>query len=184
MVMTARVRRFALTAHIACSVGWLGGVITSFALALAALIEPQEQMVRALLPTMDLIARWVLVPMSVASLLTGVIQSLGTRWGLVRHYWILVKLAMNLLATGVLLLYLQMLGHLARTAEAPFSSLQALRDPSPVAHSGTAILVLVAATVLSVYKPAGLTPHGRRVQDRLRSPMPAGVGSGQRSPDR
>ena len=35
---------------------------------------------------MDLIGWFVIVPLSLASLLTGLVQALGTTWGLFRHY--------------------------------------------------------------------------------------------------
>ena len=42
-------------------------------------------------------AAWVvLVPLAFASLLTGLVQSLSTTWGLARHYWVLFKLLINL----------------------------------------------------------------------------------------
>jgi hypothetical protein len=170
VLMRPRMRRFVLTCHIACSVGWLGAVATSFALALAALIDSHEMVARAAVTAMDLVARWVLVPLSVASLLTGLIQSLGSQWGLARHYWILVKLVMNVVATAVLMLYLQTLGSLTRIAETPSSTLADLSNPSPVAHSSAAILVLAVATALSVYKPRGLTPRGRRLARRTTTP--------------
>jgi hypothetical protein len=55
---------------------------------------------------------FVLVPLSLASLLTGLVQSLGTPWGLFRHYWVLFKLLINVLATIVLLMYMQTLTYL------------------------------------------------------------------------
>jgi hypothetical protein len=105
--------------------------------------------------------------LSLASLLTGLVQSLGTQWGLFRHYWVLAKLLINVVATIVLLLYMQTLRSLgAVAAEATLSSddLSGLRDPSPVLHAGAALLLLLAAATLSVYKPRGLTPYGQRKQ--------------------
>ncbi|HET6530748.1 MAG TPA: DUF2269 domain-containing protein [Actinoplanes sp.] len=109
-----------------------------------------------------------LVPFSVAALLTGLWQALSTRWGLLRHYWVITKLVMNIAATGVLLLYMQTLGHLADVARAATDSALAapLADPSPVIHSAAAIFLLLVALVLSVYKPRGLTARGARIQRR------------------
>lgn len=92
---------------------------------------------------------------------------LGTKWGLFRHYWVLFKLLMNVFATIVLLMYMQTLGYFARVAAAmPLSSgdVHGLRSPSPVLHSSLALLLLLVATVLAVYKPRGLTPYGQRKQ--------------------
>jgi hypothetical protein len=138
-------------AHIVSSVGWLGAVVTSLVLAIAGLVSSDMMLVRAVGLAMELIGWTVLVPLSLASLLTGLLQALGTRWGLLRHYWVLFKLLINIVATVVLLLYMQTL-----------SALSARADPSPLVHSSAALLLLLVATALSVYKPAGLTPYGQR----------------------
>ena len=106
MTMRPRLRKFVLTVHIMCSVGWLGAVIGSLALAVAGLTSRDAQVVRAAYLTLELIGWFVLVPLSLASLLTGLVQSLGTRWGLFRHYWVVGKLMINVFATVVLLIYI------------------------------------------------------------------------------
>jgi hypothetical protein len=107
--------------------------------------------------------------LALASLVTGLVQSLGTTWGLLRHYWVLAKLLINVFATIVLLLYMQTLGSLGEAAERPLSGddLSGLRSPSPVLHAGAALLLLVAATALAVYKPPGMTRYGRRKQRQV-----------------
>lgn len=82
-----------------------------------------------------------------------------------RHYWILTKLLINLVATVVLLLYMGTLEYLAdRAADTTFASgdLDALRSPSAVVHATVALLLLLGATTLSVYKPSGMTRYGQR----------------------
>ena len=106
-----------------------------------------------------------LVPLSVASLLSGIVQSLGTKWGLMRHYWVVVKLAITVLATAVLLLYTQTLGDASDTARRTAAKPDLdplLQSPSPVLHATVALLLLLGATVLAVFKPAGITRYGRR----------------------
>jgi len=90
-MMTPRFRKFALTAHVTSSVAWLGAVASFLALAVAGLTSQDAQMVRAAYLAMDLTAWCVIVPLSFASPLTGLVQSLGTEWGLFRHYWVLIK---------------------------------------------------------------------------------------------
>jgi hypothetical protein len=111
----------------------------------------------------------VLVPLSVASLVTGLVQALGTKWGLFRHYWVLAKLLINLFATIVLLAYMPTLEYFADLAAgtSSFSSDPSrLRSASPALHSGAALLLLLTATALSVYKPRGLTRYGWRKQQQ------------------
>jgi hypothetical protein len=164
-----RVRRFALTAHVTASVGWLGAVAGVLALAIAGVTSEDAQTVRAAYIAMDLTGWYVLVPLALASFLTGLVQSLVTNWGLFRHYWVLAKLLINVVATVVLLMYTQTLGSLAdMAAETTFSGddLSAVRSPSPVLHAGVGLLLLLAAVALAVYKPRGMTPYGWRKQHR------------------
>ena len=172
--MNPRLRRLALTAHVTSSVGWLGAVAGFLGLAVVGLASQDAQTVRAVYLVMEPIGWFVLVPFALASLLTGLVQSLGTTWGLFRHYWILFKLLINVLATIVLLLYMQTLDYFAGVAETTSSSddLGVLRDLSPVLHSGLALVLLLVATTLAVYKPRGLTPYGRRKQRELRTASP------------
>ena len=171
MTMTPRLRKFALTAHVTSSVGWLGAVAAFLALAVAGLTSQDAQMVRAAYLAMELTAWFVIVPLSLASLLTGLVQSLGTKWGLFRHYWVLVKLLITILATIVLLMHMQPISLMAGAAAETTLSSADLREPriQLVVAAGAALLVLLVATTLAVYKPRGMTPYGWRKQHEQRT---------------
>jgi hypothetical protein len=169
--MSPGLRKLALTAHVSTSVGWLGAVASFLALAVAGLTSPDAQTVRGAYLAMELTARFVIVPLSFASLLTGLVQSLGTKWGLFRHYWVVAKLLINVFANVVLLIYMPTLNYLADVAREMTVSgddLGGLRNPSPVLHAGAALLLLIVATVLGVYKPRGMTRYGWRKQQEQR----------------
>jgi hypothetical protein len=168
MTMTPRLHKLALTAHVTSSVGWLGAVAGFLALAVVGLVSEDAQTVRGAYLVMKPIGWFVLVPFALASLLTGLVQSLATPWGLFRHYWVAFKLLINVFATLVLLMYMQTLDHFAGVAAETFSSgdLSALRDPSPVLHSVLALMLLLVAPTLAVYKPRGMTPYGQRKRQR------------------
>ena len=151
--MAPRLRKAGLVAHITCSVGWLGSVLAFVALAVVVLTTDEAELRHASYLAMDTTAAYVIVPLALGSLVTGVVQSVGTTWGLVRHYWVVLKLIINVFASIVLLLYLQTLEQLATSAE---------RSVSPLLHASAALVLLLAATVLSVYKPRGLTRRGQR----------------------
>jgi hypothetical protein len=151
-----------LTAHGTSSVGFLGAVAVFLALAVVGLTSRDAETVRGAYLVMEPAARFVLVPFAFASLLTGLVQSLGTTWGLFQHYWVLFKLLINVFATIVLLMYMPTLGYLAGVAADPTVDLGRVRNSSPALHAALALLVLLVATVLSVYKPRGMTPYGRR----------------------
>jgi ABC-type transport system involved in multi-copper enzyme maturation permease subunit len=165
--MSPRLRKFALTAHVVSSVGWFGAVVVFLALSIAGMTGEDPEAVRAAYLAMESIGLFVLVPFSIASLLTGLVQSLGTTWGLVRHYWILAKLLINVVASLILLMYTQTLASLADVASTN-ADLGVLRSPSPVLHSVAGLVLLLAAAVLSVYKPRGMTRYGWRKQQKQR----------------
>ena len=170
--MTPLLRKLVLTAHITVSVGWLGAVAGFLALAVAGLISQDPAVIRAAYRAMELLGWFVLVPLSLAPLLlTGPLLSLGTKWGLFRHYWILAKLLINILASLLLLVHMQLVSHLANVAETGFAT-DALRPQriQLVAYAAAALLVLLVATALAVYKPRGLTRYGWRKQQEQRTP--------------
>ncbi|HEY3054352.1 MAG TPA: DUF2269 domain-containing protein [Thermoanaerobaculia bacterium] len=162
MTMTPRLRKFVLTAHVTITVGWLGAVVAFLALAVVGLTSHDAQTVRGAYLVMEPAAWLVLVPLAFASLLTGIVQSLGTTWGLFRHYWVLFKLLITVFATTVLLIYMETFSVMARVAADPTADLASVRNPSPMIHAVLAILVLLIATVLAIYKPRGMTRYGWR----------------------
>ena len=167
--MGPRTRKLCLTVHVSVSVGWLGAVAAFLALAITALSSDEPDLVRGAYLAMDVAGWWVLVPLSVACLLTGLVQSLGTHWGLLRHYWVLATLLINVTATVVLVLFMGTLGELTGRLRAPGLTdavVLGLRDPSPVVHAAAALAVLLLATGLSIVKPRGRTRYGQRRQMR------------------
>lgn len=152
-----RLRRLVLVTHVVTSVGWLGAIAVFLALAVLGLASADPSTVRGAYLVMRPTGTFVLVPLAVASLTTGVLSSIGTSWGLVKHYWVLIKLLITAASTLVLVLYLQTFQLLAETAADRTIPLEAVRDFSPALHSGLALLALVVTTVLAVYKPKGTT---------------------------
>jgi len=171
--MSPRIRKFALTAHLTSSVGWLGAVAVFLALAVVGLTSRDARTVRGVYLVMEPTAWLILVPLSFASLLTGVVMSLGTAWGLFRHYWVLFKLLLTVFATIILLIYMGTFRQMAGGAADPIADLRVIRNPSPVLHAVLALLVLLVATVLAVYKPQGITAYGRRKQREERDAVTA-----------
>jgi hypothetical protein len=168
MTMTPGLRKFVLTAHVTSSVGWLGTVVSFLALVVAALTSQDTQTVRATWIAMELIGRFAIVPLALTSLLTGIVMSLGTKWGLFRHYWVLFKLLLTILATFVLLVNMQTVSFLAGvTVETGSVDLGGLQGE--LLHAGGGLLVLLVTTILSVYKPQGMTRYGLRKQHQQRN---------------
>jgi hypothetical protein len=164
MMFAPALGRFTYTTHVTSSVGWLGAVIVFLALAVIGLTSTNEATVRGAYLVMAPAAWFVLVPLAHASLLSGIALSLGTPWGLIRHYWVSIKLVITVFSTVILLIYMGTFKQMAGLAGDPVAELSLVRNPSPLVHSILALVLLTAATVLAVYKPFGLTPYGARLQ--------------------
>ena len=155
--MTSRLRKFVLTSHVTTSVGWLGAVAVFVALAITGLTTLDNQLARSMCQSLAVSAWYVVVPLCLASLITGVIQAVGTKWGLFKHYWIVVKLFLTVAMTFLLLLHLKPINHLAEAAAQPSFSGPDNADAliNLIAKAGAAVLALIATTTISIYKPWG-----------------------------
>ena len=162
--MTRGVRKFALTVHITFSIGWIGAVIAYLALVIAAITSQDTQILPAAWIAMELIGWYAIVPLALASLLTGLVMSLGTKWGLFRHYWTLITLVLTILATVVLLEHMPDVSAIADVAREADGADLAGGLGGELLHASVGLTVLLVIQVLNVYKPRGLTPYGWRKQ--------------------
>jgi hypothetical protein len=176
VTMPPALRKFALATHLVFSVGWIGAVIAYLTLSFAAMTSPEAQTVRAAWIGMELTGWYVIVPLAVASWITGLVMALGTQWGLVRHYWVLFSLVLTTFATVILLSHMldvSVLADVARAAEG--SELGAGRghmvsrlSQGDLLHPGLGLVVLLIVQVLNVYKPRGMTRYGWRKENERR----------------
>src|SRR6266404_4478080 len=172
--MTPVLRKMTITAHVTFSVGWLGAVAAFLVLSVAGLTSHDAEVVRGAYLSMDLISRFIVIPMCFAALATGLLQALGTPWGLFRYYWILLKFGLAIFATFALLVH--QFGVMAEAAkrvsgaaaETLFSPDLGPLKTELVRAPSLAILLLLVVTTLGVYKPWGLTRYGRRKRQERR----------------
>jgi hypothetical protein len=164
--MTPALRKLVLLMHVTTSVAWPGAVAAFLALAVTGQNSPDAQMVRSAYQSMPPITWYIIVPLAFAALSTGLVLSLDTKWGLFRYYWVLAKLLINSLSIPILLLHTQVIRTVADAAAAGTLSPADLRDQRSqlVTISVVALLALLTATTLSIYKPRGLTLYGQRNQ--------------------
>jgi hypothetical protein len=172
--MPPGIRRLALTVHLTCSVGWVGAVVAYLALGVWAVTTTDADAVRAAWSAMEVTGWWAIVPLALAALVTGLVMSLGTPWGLVRHYWVVISLALTVLCTVVLVLHMPTV-----TATAAMLRGTEMRPGAEgvghgavggdLFHPGAGLVLLLAVAVLNVYKPRGLTPYGWRKQQDERA---------------
>jgi hypothetical protein len=168
--MAPGLRRFALTLHVISSVGFPGAVACFLFLAILGLAGRDAQLARAAYMAMAPMTWFVILPLSFVAPISGIVSSLGTSWGLFRHYWIVMKLLMTIPSTAILLIHMRPIDMMADVAAARALTTADLgAQIQLVVASGAAVLVLIVATALSVYKPRGVTPYGWRKQEEQRA---------------
>jgi len=169
MNMTTRLRKLVLTAHVTSSVGSLGAVAVFLALAVVGLTSQDAQTVRAVYIANGLIAWYIILPLILAALLIGLVQSLSTPWGLFRHYWVLAKLMLTLVTLYILLTQMDGISFVAGVAaETTLSGgdLLGLRRTLRT-HAAGGLVVLLMLVAFSIYKPRGMTRYGWRKQHEV-----------------
>ena len=161
--MTPGLRKFVLTVHLTFSMGWIGAVLAYLALGVSAVNAGDTLTIRGAWIGMELTGWYAVVPLALGSLVTGLIISLGTPWGLFRSYWVLISFALTVFSVIILLLHMPTVSAQAQVArEADATVLRNLGGD--LFHPSVGLLVLLVIAVLNIYKPRGLTPYGRRKQ--------------------
>lgn len=162
-------RKLALAIHLTVSVGWIGAVAAYLTLDLVAATSDDPATLRASYISMGAIVGSVIVPLAIAALLTGLLLSLGTKWGLIRHWWVTISLMLTVVATVVLLIETGAIRAYASLAADPATTGSELRSlGSTLVHSIGGGVVLLTVLVLNVFKPRGMTPYGWRKQQAER----------------
>lgn len=163
MVMAPPVRKFALAVHLTFSVGWIGAVLAYLGLGIAAVNSENDELIRAMWNAMEVTGWYVIVPLALTSFITGVIMALGTKWGLFRHYWVVISFVLTLFAVVILLLHMPSVSStvdLAQSAEG--TALESLGGD--LGHPSIGLGVLLVVHFLNLHKPKGLTRYGWRKQ--------------------
>ena len=159
MTLRPAARKLVLALHLTTSVGWLGAVIAYVALDVTVAISQDPGAVRGAWTAMGTLAAWVLMPLAVAALASGLLLAFGTRWGLFRHWWVVVSLVLTTVAVVVLIIETSVIGSAAALALAPATpDATVLAIPATLPHSVGGLIVLLVVQWLNVYKPEGLTP--------------------------
>ncbi len=179
MSMTIRSRKLVLAVHVASSVGWFGSLAVFIALALTGRVSGDAELVRACYLAMKLAVLFVIVPFSLISLATGITLANVMPWGLSRHYWVLLKLILSVVATFLLIVHTTPVIFLSNAALKGTLSADSWMRVQILAYAIGGLIVVTTATVLAVFKPRGLTPWGQRLL-----PAPAQADRPARVPDR
>lgn len=166
--LSPALRKGLLTAHIVTAVSWIGVDMVLLVLALTALTSTDPRTVAASYVALGAFTVVLLVPAGVLTLATGLLLGAGTRWGIVRYWWLTVKLVITVVLTTLVILLLRpRVAEVASRAEqadgAGLSRDQLGNLPVDLLFPPiVSIVALIVATVLAVYKPWGKTPFARR----------------------
>ena len=162
MIVGPSWRKPILLLHVASSVGLVGSVGSFLVLAAAGLATSDLSLASAAYLALSVVAWQVIVPLMALALVVGIIQSLVTPWGLLRHYWVVSKLFLTVVAAVVLSLQMGTIDRLADAARNGVLENHSADRMSIAIHAAGGIVVLLMATALSIYKPRGLTALGQR----------------------
>ncbi|MQA15236.1 MAG: hypothetical protein GEV09_14030 [Pseudonocardiaceae bacterium] len=147
-----RRHKLLLTVHVAAAVSLLGTDLVLLALGISGLRGADPQTVY---PAASLIASWLVAPLVVVALGTGALLAVVARWGLLRYWWVTIKLTATVVFTGVVVLVL--VPRLAASADAATAArtfTTAERMPLAVVPS-LAVAVLILLVGLAIFKPGG-----------------------------
>jgi hypothetical protein len=152
-----RLRKPLLAVHLIASVGLLGAVAVVAALGVAGANGTDPVTVY---PAMHLVETWLVAPLSVTALCTGVVLAVWLGWGLLRHRWVTIKLVVT--ATLTLLVFLLLEPRLAAAAAAALGqSAEPLPDATKTSMAivpSAVLVLLVVNSCLGLFKPGS----GRR----------------------
>ncbi|WP_346660091.1 DUF2269 domain-containing protein [Streptomyces sp. WMMB303] len=173
--LSRRARRGTLALHVCSSAGWLGMTLCLLALGLTAALTGSGPAAEASYRSMKVFADWLLAPLALVTLASGVLLSVGTRWGLARYWWVWIKFWLTLAATlaSVLLFRVRIDSTVADVAAGRPILPYELVIPPLVSLSAYTFM-----TVISVLKPWGPTKRGRRGAPARRRPAGPGPRAG------
>jgi hypothetical protein len=158
-------RRVTLVLHLTVTGGWIGGAVAYLALGVAAGAADDPGAVRGTWTAMEVIGWYALVPLAVASLVTGIAMALGSRWGLFAHYWVVISLVLTTVAAGVLIFHMPSVSAMVERL-GTMSADEMRGHGGGVLHPALGLVVLLVVQVLNVFKPVGMTSYGERRRRR------------------
>jgi hypothetical protein len=147
-------RKPMLALHIASAVGAFGGELVLLALGVAGLSGAAPA---AIFPAAHIAAAYVIRPLAVLTMATGILAALASPYGLFRHWWTLIKLALVVVLTALVLFNLvPSLDETAQLASAGGTAAEFARQRTSLVTApliGSSLLFI--AILLGVFKPFG-----------------------------
>jgi hypothetical protein len=154
----ARTRKGFLVVHIVSAGAWIGIDVVMAVVVFTGLLGDDDNTKALCYQALELFAVWPLLTTGLVCLASGVVLGLGTKYGLVRYWWVAIKLVLNIVLTALVLVALR--PEVSKVAEqgrqfaaGEPASLAVGNLIFPPIVSPTALLI---AVVLAVFKPWGL----------------------------
>jgi hypothetical protein len=160
-------RKALVAAHAISAPCWVGVAVTFVAMSVVAMSTKNIHPTKAVYELMAVFDIKLLPWTNFATFLTGIALSMTTKWGLIRYYWVVAKIAIAVgilvMAFGFLLDALVRAGEEAAALAATGGTAAQLSGAADVVlwGFGCAMLSLVGALLLSLYKPGGRTRRAR-----------------------
>lgn len=158
-ILSRRWRRTTLILHIVAGGAWIGIDVMVAVLVWTGRFGGNADIRGLAYRALAAFAVWPMLTSGLACLATGVLLGLGTKWGLLRYWWVAVKLALNLVLCALIILALE--PGMDAVAEYGRELATGTADPAAVSSlffpPAVSLTALTVATVLSVVKPWGRT---------------------------
>ena len=155
--MRPRTRNRVLVVHVLSAGVWFGIDVVMAILVFTAVLTNDDGIKALAYQALDLFVVWSLFVVGLLSLASGIVLGLGTKYGLIRYWWVAIKLALNLLLAALVLVALRPevadaaeRGRHFTAGEATSLGVGDLIFPPIVSP-----LALLAAVLLAVFKPWG-----------------------------
>lgn len=171
-------RKVWLIGHVAVSVGWFGGAYAMLVMAIVALTSAGSALRHAAYELMQVSDTAIMIPGAFGALVTGLVLGLWTRWRVLHHWWVVVKLLLTI--GGMAFAYAYLAKNVETALLDPRADLASIA-PDIVAGSSVMVLVLLTTTLLSITKPWGRTRFGRQVRPGTRTSRTTSTASPHRN---
>ena len=156
-------RKAVLVVHIVSVGAWIGIDVVMAIFVFTALLTKNDPIKALCYQALDVFVVWPLVGAGLVCLASGVVLGLGSKYGLVRFWWVAIKLVLNIMLTSLALLVLRVGipqiaedGQRLAAGESVSTTAGDLVFPPIVSP-----LALLAAVLLSVFKPWGRLRRNR-----------------------
>jgi hypothetical protein len=152
-------RKWTLLTHLVSSIGWLGADVVFLILSITGLTSDDPALVAACYRAIHQFAVWLLLSWGLVSLGSGVLLGLGSKYGLLRYWWVAVKLVISVVLTTLVLVLLRpVTDQAAARSEHIDGTLMdrlGMLSTNLMFPPGVSITALLLATYLGIFKPWG-----------------------------